>query len=110
MTDLDFDDIGEVLLSAKDIKRKFGGPYFGYATRDDRTIYLSKDLPRLAMENIRWHELYHIADPNWEISSVRKRELDAIWFSGKKCFWGLMLVILLSLKPTRLLFTIKRFL
>lgn len=97
------------MVKIKYVTKKALFPAFGLANFETKTVYIRKDLPKLAREFVLQHELYHIKDydsltKRKEGYSVFKGEIKANFFPFLKDPMGGIITLILSLNPKRIKF------
>jgi hypothetical protein len=81
-------------------------PAYGKAYPEEGKAYVRKDLPRPVQQFVESHERYHLADPSrWWLW----REIRANWHAAWKHPIGFGICVLMSFKPSRLLYYAGRF-
>jgi hypothetical protein len=82
--------------------------YFGYAFPDTGEILVRVNLPSPVRRSVLVHEQYHLDDKDFHSKSVWRRELDASLAQFKKEPIGTIILLIMSLHPSRLKLMVKR--
>ena len=82
--------------------------YFGYALPCEKKAYVREDLPTSVRLSVAAHEQYHLDDVYFYGKSVAVREWDAVKAQFKAEPIGTLMLLVMSLHPSRISLIIKR--